>query len=240
MYRLIACCLLLVASVAHAQSVTLPESVKTVAGRLASIKIEYDGTDVRWHVPPTLDVFREYDPDPKVIRLRIIGYEDGQHTIIAVAAGKNGKLSPFAACVVEIGKPKPPTPPEPGPPPDPKPVPDEKAPIPVVGYRIMVVYETLDTGKLTKGQMAALLGEATRDWMLSKAAKVNGQPEIRYFDPDQKMGGESQLWKDAFARPRQSLPWLLVSNGKTGYEGPLPKELPDILAILQKHAKENP
>lgn len=218
-------------STAWSQSVKLPETVKVPAGRLAAIKVEWEGSDCRWAVPSALDVFREYDPDPKVIRLRVIGYEDGEHRIIAVAC-KDGKLSEFATCVVMVGKaPKPE-------PPGPKPDPSLPAPIPVAGFRVLIVCESSEQIKLSKGQLSVMYGEAAREWMVSKAAKVNGSPEVRIYDKDINLAGESKLWKDALARPRTGVPWLLVSNGTTGWEGVMPESLPDIMAIMQKYAKE--
>jgi hypothetical protein len=112
-------CLLLLAGSAAGQKVTLPAEVRTEAGRLASVAISYDGDDVKYTVPPELDAFREYDPDERVIRLRVIGYKDGEHRIVAVTC-KDKKLSEFAVCVVKVGKAPPPGP-DPEPEPDPEP-----------------------------------------------------------------------------------------------------------------------
>jgi hypothetical protein len=103
---------LLLAASAAAQSVKLPDAVTVAPGRLAAVAVEYDGDDVRWRVSSDLDVFREYDPDPRKIRLRVIGYAPGRYELSAVAC-KGGKLSDFAACVITVGSPAPPPPPPP-------------------------------------------------------------------------------------------------------------------------------
>ena len=103
---------LLLAAGASAQSVKLPEAITVAPGRLAAITVEYDGDDVRWRVSSDLDVFREYDPDPRKIRLRLIGYAPGRYELSAIAC-KGGKLSEFAACVITVGSPVPPPPPPP-------------------------------------------------------------------------------------------------------------------------------
>lgn len=114
--------LLLLPATLRAQSVKLPAEVKIAPGRLAAVKVEWDGDDVRWDVPEGLDCFREYDPDPRVVRLRMIGYTPGRYRLLAVA-GKGGKLSEFGACVVVVGDAPPPGP---GPlPPGPGPTPDD-------------------------------------------------------------------------------------------------------------------
>ena len=113
--------LLLLSLPLQAQTVKLPERVTAGVGRLAAIKVEYDGDDVRWTVPPALDAFREYDPDPKVVRLRVIGYMAGAYELKAITC-KDKKLSDFAVCVVVIGDgPTPPVPPIPPVPPVPPP-----------------------------------------------------------------------------------------------------------------------
>jgi hypothetical protein len=88
-----------------AQSVTLPASVTVPPGRMATVQMAYEGDDFRYQVSPNLDSFREYDPDPKKVRLRVIGYPaaDGQSyqgQVIAVAA-KAGKLSDLGVCTVQ-------------------------------------------------------------------------------------------------------------------------------------------
>lgn len=108
--------LLLAAAPARAQAVKLPEKIEAKPGRLVAVSVDYDGDDVRWDVPPAFDCFREYDPDPKKVRLRLLAPPEtpaGDYRLIAVAA-KGGKLSPFSVCVVTVpGTPTPPTPPQP-------------------------------------------------------------------------------------------------------------------------------
>lgn len=120
--------LLFSCSMGFSQTVKLPETVKVLPGRLASVKIEYDGDDVKWIVDSKLDIFREYTPDPKQIILRLQGFDRGTYQVIAVAC-KAGKLSDFAICLVTIGEPLPPVPPTPTPP-GPTPVPPGPAPVP--------------------------------------------------------------------------------------------------------------
>ncbi len=101
----------LLPSFATAQTVKMPERVAVGVGRLAAIKIEFDGDDVRWTVPPTIDAFREYDPDPRVVRLRLIAYNAGTYELKAITC-KDKKLSEFAVCAVLVGEvPVPPPPP---------------------------------------------------------------------------------------------------------------------------------
>lgn len=126
-------------------------------------------------------------------------------------------------------------PPKPDPP---KPDPVIPAPIPEIGFRVLMIYETAEAIKLTKGQQLAMFGKSTRDWLDANCVKVGGEPERRIFDKDIKLDGESALWKKAMARTRTGVPWLIVSNGITGYDGPMPETLDAIMAILKKHAPQ--
>lgn len=104
----------IVATFSFGQTVTLPAKVEVEPGRLAAVKVQWDGDDIRWIVSPELDVFREYDPNPEVIRLRVQGFTEGKFKIIAITC-KDKKLSEFAACEVIVGKPGPEPGPNPGP-----------------------------------------------------------------------------------------------------------------------------
>lgn len=113
---------LLLAPAALAQTVKVPPKLEGPAYRLLSLAVESDGKATRWIASDGLDVFREFDPDPKVIRLRLIAYQDGLYKIHFVTA-KGDALSEFATTAVVIGKA-----PDPGPgpkPPEPKPDPVE-------------------------------------------------------------------------------------------------------------------
>jgi hypothetical protein len=127
--------------------------------------------------------------------------------------------------------PLPPTPVPPAPPPGPP------APIPVPGLRVMIVYESDDLSKYPPAQTAVLYDQSLRVYLDS--VTVVGQDgrthEYRIWDKDVILTNEEQLWKDAMARSHPQLPWLLVSNGVTGYEGPLPAKTADTIALIKKY-----
>ncbi len=128
----------------------------------------------------------------------------------------------------------PPVPPDPPKPPTPPPTP---APIPVDGFRVMIVYETSKLGELPASQVSVITSVKIREYLNSKCVKgPDGKtPEARFFDPDTVVTTESKLWQDALKRPRGALPTILISDGKTGYEGPLPLTVDDTLKLLQKY-----
>lgn len=135
--------------------------------------------------------------------------------------------------------PQPPDPPPPDPPPhpvDPKPKP--VSPIVGDGYRVLMVYEKTKTADLTPGQHEAIFGIAIRDYLDSKCAKGSGQwPEYRIWDKDTKTGFQPKYWVDPFTRAK-SVPWLVVANGKDGYEGPMPADDKEIWKILKQFGGE--
>jgi len=155
--------MLLFASPLWAQSVKMPAEVKVPVGRLASVVIDWEGTDLRWTNPgDDLDVFREYDQDAKKVRLRVIGYRPGIYKLQAIAC-KADKLSDFASCNLIIGDPLPPIPPVP---PDP-PIPPGPVPVPGKATRAMIVYETSEATKYPAKQQQILYSTAVRDYLRS-------------------------------------------------------------------------
>ena len=116
MYKFFATLLILVASTAQAQTISMEDKVVTQSGRMASITIQSDGDATTWLiVPPTnVDVFREYDPNPNVIKLRLLSYTNGSYYIVA-SSTSNKKVSQ-KTCLVLVGTPDPtPVPPTPEP-----------------------------------------------------------------------------------------------------------------------------
>jgi hypothetical protein len=102
-----------------------PAEVTVPVGRLASVPVTVDADEADYLIlGADCDGLREYDPDPKRLRLRVIGYSPGV-AFVVVTAQKGGKL--LLATVVKVtflGTGPTPTPPGPTPPPvppDPKP-----------------------------------------------------------------------------------------------------------------------
>jgi len=164
---------------------------------------------------------------PSLIRADTVDYPDAASATaaaqaLAVAKGsailvndKDGKL------VVTV--PSPPLPP---------------TPIPVDGNRVLIVYSKDDLGKIPYDQELALGDKDLITYLNSHCAKgPDGKtPERRLWEASvQGVENESKVWQDAFKRPRTASPWIIVSNGKTGFEGPLPKNSADTLALIKKY-----
>lgn len=178
--------------------------------------------------------------DPTVFLLDTRGLVKGRYRFAAIAASQTGEQvrRDFVLVVGDAPAPGPPPSP-PGPrPPDPSPQPP--APIPGDGFRVLIVYESAALARYPPGQLAVLYAKAVRDYLNTRCpVGPDGKTrEWRIYDQDTDTSGESRTWQDAMRRPRQSLPWVVVSNGRTGYEGPLPASVADTLALFQRYGGE--
>lgn len=116
----------------------------------------------------------------------------------------------------------------------------EPAPIPVAGFRVLIVHETGDT--LPQATRAMLSAAAIREYLEAKCVKgPDGKtPERRVIDKDQRFVGHEKHWNDALDRALEKMKatgaktWFIASDGKTGAEGPLPATVTDFLAVLKK------
>lgn len=132
-----------------------------------------------------------------------------------------------------IPGPQPPTPPNPDPPtPQPK-----NAPIAIDGFSVLMVTETRDGTELPKGQFNVAFGGKVRDYLKANCVREgpNNWPAYRIYDQNISMEGETKAWQDAMKRERKSVPWIVVSDGKTGYEGPLPASEEEAINLFKKY-----
>lgn len=163
---------------------------------------------------------------------------DGRTELLIVPSGANKAEDVIRQSLDVIAGKAPIPPPGPGP----KPVPpgpdvDPNAPPPIAGegFRVLIVYETGQN--LPAAQSPILFGKTIREYLDAKTVlDADGRTHAwRIWDKDVDASGESKSWQDALARPRKSIPWILISNGTTGYEGPLPATVDEALALLKKY-----
>ncbi len=228
--------LLLLPLQAFAQSVTLPQNVAGQAGNFIIIRpTQLDAEDVTWLpldsglsiLPPELSSKHE-------VCVAIAG-RDGTYRLACIAAkvvGGKAALSSPAICFVTVGTPGPtPVPPGPNPPkpdpPKPDPIPPSPPPIPAAGLHVLVVYETSVANDVLK----IVQSKDVFDYLNARCAPDG----VRYYDKDAKLDNAAQKWKDAMARPRTSIPWIIISNNSGGFEGPLPKTKDELLTLLKKY-----
>lgn len=137
--------------------------------------------------------------------------------------------------VGDVG-PQPPGPLPPGPQP-PGPTPPGPAPIPATGLRVLFVFETKDLTKYSPQQKSILYGDTVRSYLQKKCAMGpdGSTVEARYFDQNQNVAHESKIWQDAMKRPRGQIPWILISTGSEGFEGPLPATVEETMTLLRRY-----
>ena len=114
--------ILLLQGISFGQSISIEDKVEVKAGRMASVTIKADGKATSYVALPNenLDIFREYDPDPAIIKLRLLSYTNGTYYIVA-STTLNDKIA-MKTCVVQVGGSVP------GPTPPPIPVPPTPGP----------------------------------------------------------------------------------------------------------------
>lgn len=120
------------------------------------------------------------------------------------------------------------------------PAPDP-APIVEPGFRVLVIEETSERGKLPKDQLTILTSTEVRAYLNSHCVKgPDGKtPEYRFFDKDTDVSHESAVWQkamaDAKAAPDFVVPYAMFSDGKKGAAGPLPLNVAGFLAEAKKY-----
>lgn len=174
----------------------------------------------------------------------------GEYTVevLLITVDENGVpgLDKVSVQVILEGEipPTPPTPPGPNPPgptppgPNPPdPTPPGPAPIPTDGFRVLIVYETDKQGNISPKANSVLFSKTIRDYLNEKCVVgPDGRTrEYRIWDQDLDVSVASDIWKKAFQRPRSQVPWILISNGRNGFEGPLPTNVQDTLTLLKKY-----
>lgn len=132
--------------------------------------------------------------------------------------------------------------PDPGPDPpgpDPPPDPDDKPPFPADGLHVLIVFETLDATRLTEDQRLIIQGGDVREFLKATCpVGPDGKTRtFRIYDADADVSSDQQVWKAAMGVDRKSLPWLVVSNGKTGFSGPLDMSPEKFKELIQRYAK---
>ena len=130
-----------------------------------------------------------------------------------------------------------PVPPAPPVPPLPPVPPDPPSPIPSSGLRVLIIYESADLTKYPPAQTAILYDQSLRTYLdsVSVLGPDMKTHEYRIWDKDVNLVGDSQLWKGAMSRSHPQLPWIVIANGVVGYEGPLPANTTDTIALVKKY-----
>ena len=190
-----------------------------------------------WRVPSS---WKYEEGDGKIT---VTSAPDGTATVgvtTLVVEFKDGKLVKTKAShslEVSIGTLPTPTPTPPDPPKPTPPLP----PVPIIGpLSVLIVFES---GKVYPAkQHSAMFGVKVRDYLKAKCATDPHVPPggdgkaYRVWDKDVDPSAAGKLWVDMMARPRRSeLPWITLTNGRDWFDGPLPADVEQTLALLRKY-----
>ena len=105
---------------------------------------------------------------------------------------------------------------------------DPDPPIPDTGLHILMIYESSEYNKL-KPQQKEIVESATNRQYLNQVTNGNFRwldQHTNYTDPENK-------WRKALERPRDSLPWMIISNGVTGFEGSMPNSMEELKGTIE-------
>ena len=102
------------------------------------------------------------------------------------------------------------------------------APFPADRLCVLIVEQTEDRDDYPRSQVDAITSTIWREYVESKGG------DIRDLEPAATLINEAEWVPKALAVPRESLPWLVISDGKTGYTGPFPENLDAFMAKLKE------
>ena len=218
-------------SSSYAVDLTLPKAVLGQPGDFVTIQAKTTGTVVKWiAIDNGLRLIpAEMLKDSKTAI--VISSNPGTYRLFAYTSDASGPSDPQMITVTIAGPA-----PSPAPAPVPMPAPDP-APISAPGFRVLVIYDTATASSLPAKQLDCIFSTSVRGYLAEKCIRGTDAktPEFRFYDVNTDPTSDGQLWADAMKRPRKSLPWVIISDGSKGYEGPLPGNVDDFLALLKKY-----
>ena len=225
-----------------AQSITLPDKVQIDTPGLVVIRAtNLDADDVRWFATNGLQTFPPdvLKPQPGVF----CGFalQPGTYKIGALAAkavGGKAVMSLPSYCTVTVGTPAPGPTPGPGPQPGPGPFDTSGPSGKIAGTYVLMVFDDATKNALPKDQQPILFGTVMRQYLnatcgLGPDSKTH---TFRIWEDKQNPEGDDPPWLKAMARPRKSLPWLVVQGPGGWFEGPLPADVAATQAIISRCA----
>ncbi len=123
--------------------------------------------------------------------------------------------------------------------PDVPPIPTD-APWPSPGLTVLILRESQPSKPLPVAQKAIFNSVLMHDWLTKNCVKLaDNQPGYRIWDDDPNPSNAPAVMQEAFkvvgAQTQGEAPMLGISNGKTGFVGPLPGTVEETLALLERY-----
>lgn len=116
-------------------------------------------------------------------------------------------------------------------PPQPKPDPDVVAPVPPVPAGqlwVLIVEETANRRTLPASQVRIFTSTKVQGWL-----RQNAPNHWRIWDKDVNPSKAPETLRGMFNLPRESLPWIFISDDVNSHSGPLPTSEAELLALLE-------
>jgi len=201
-------------------------SIGTVLAKTAINDVQFLVTNIKTFEPTPYSGPFKVDGGVAIVVDR-----EGRHRVEVDAIDWDKKQRVRAVNVVVVGPRPPPTPDDDDPKP---PAPDQEPPIDGDGLRVLIVYESSELNRLTADQRDIFYGQTVRKYLTANCVQQDRYSEWRILDQDTSFVDAGSRWVKALARPRTSLPWILISNGKTGYEGPLPATASETIELVKR------
>lgn len=113
------------------------------------------------------------------------------------------------------------------------PKPDDAIPAPIdgPGNAVLIVYESEETRAMPSSQGAIFTSVPFRDFL------NRHNVEFRIWDQHLDTQHDIPRFAKALRNPRDSLPWIYISNGETGHSGPLPDTVDETQELISKHVR---
>lgn len=115
------------------------------------------------------------------------------------------------------------------------------APIKQPGLRVLILYDSAklipeSNGGYTLKQRSVLDSTIIREYLDQKCAKDpnTNTPEYRILNINSPVTDDLQWVKEQMAIQRTNLPALIISNGKTGYEGVV-VDIDSTMSLIKKY-----
>jgi hypothetical protein len=162
--------------------------------------------------------------DGTMAKAKVLPSTAGQAYLIFVVKGEPIVWTIITGGEVPTPTPVPPTPPTPTPPTPPTPT-----PTPASKVYALFIYDAQKVSTYPKEQAGIVTGESIQAYIKSKGG------DYRCLSDGQDVSKEPDSFKVWYARPRTSLPWCIISNGKDLYEGPWDPTADAMLERLKKY-----
>lgn len=108
--------------------------------------------------------------------------------------------------------------------------PDPTVPFPATKLSVLIVEETANRGNLKAAQRNAILSATWKRYVEQQDG------DWASVDPDSPLEDEKAWVTEAMKVKRGELPWVVISNGRTGASGPI-VDLDSLLKTIKEHGK---